>query len=175
MSDPARKIRTTLTAITHLTVAAQTRLGPTLIQLVAQLEANDGYPTCASGSDTGHHSPYIPAGPNASTSSTERNALHPDERNDNNTYAIGARAALTELQDLLNSAVLALETVCRECDRRTPGLTDTDISRLRCATIPKGACTQWADPTRTDGYCIDHGRTIDTNRRRLTRHKAGAA
>jgi len=72
MSDPARRIRQTLTAIAHLTVAAQTRLTPTLTRLTAELEACDGYPTCASGSDSGGHSPYIPAGPNASTSSTER-------------------------------------------------------------------------------------------------------
>jgi hypothetical protein len=40
MSDPARRIRTTLQAITHLTVATNLRLGPTLKQLTLQLQAH---------------------------------------------------------------------------------------------------------------------------------------
>jgi hypothetical protein len=137
-----------------------------------------GYANTASGSNTGSHSPYIPVGDNASTSSTERCAINPDERSDDNDYAIGARAAIDELQALLDAAALSLLTFCKECDRRTPGLTSIDLERIRCAYLPPGkiinpklpACTQWADPGQSDGLCIDHHRA-NVNAKRASRDR----
>ena len=105
----------------------------------------DGYPTTASGADTGPHTNIV-------NRPTEHIAIHRLEHD-----------ILNELDDYIRTARHALYIATNILD--LVGTPPGTLTHLRCIT-----CQQWADPDRGDGNCIDCGRRTDSDTRRHRRH-----
>lgn len=170
MTTP-RDINQAMTLHTHLTTLARMRLPAAIIQITRETGELDGYPTVASGADTGR-------GGHTEDSIVDRTVQARLARNRTDSVALGPTAKLDELMDFIVTANRALDLLVKECDRHAPGLTRTDVDRLRCIGTgnPDGAtCTQIATPRPhpngnsslvDDGRCIDCGRAHDAEERR---------
>jgi len=165
-----RDINQAMTLHSHLTTLARMRLPAAVIQITRETGELDGYPSIASGADTGR-------GGHSEDSVVDRTVQARLARNKADSVALGPTAKLDELLDLLVTANRALDLLVKECDRHAPGLTRSDIDRLRCIGTgnPDGAtCTQIATPRPhpngngsliDDGRCLDCGRTHDAEER----------
>jgi hypothetical protein len=196
-SHTPRTIRDQLTTLTHRTMTLRARLNPTLEHLAGQLTLFDGYPTTASGADSQpggqrtiavkHWDHGTEAIDHVPVTSVEDAAIRRIDKTGD--FTNGPQAALDELADYLTTANKALDVLIRECERHTPGLTASDIDRLRCIGTgePDGAtCTQIHTPRRVNDITVDDGRCIrcgpiwdkreterkrESDERRARRHK----
>lgn len=133
------------------------RLPRTLAAIAQAATLHDGYPSTASGADTGPHG-------HSDTSSTERAVLHRLHEPDDPKKRPGPIVDAWQIDDFLQSIETALRNIHAICDRHTQPLTPADLERLRCIGTGdhEGAsCTQYADPNRRDGRCTRCGPTHD--------------
>ena len=137
--------RTLHRQLAHIRIEAAI-IGYRLPTILAHLNTitPDGYPTTASGADTGPHG-------NTVNRPTERTAIHRAEHD-----------TLNELDDYIRTARHALTLTSQLLDHI--GAPPTTLGHLRCT-----GCQQWADPARNDGQCLDCGRRTDTDQRRARR------
>lgn len=141
----------------------------------------DGYPTTTSGtaSSTGGTAELTPT-ENAAHTNLDDLYGYNDGTRDNPTgddtrqagYHPGPHTQLADTLDHLKAALTCLDhahTALTAC-----GI-PADITRTTtCRGINNTGCTRIADLSRTDGYCIDCRRHIDSNARRQRRHRAAS-
>jgi hypothetical protein len=171
------------TARIHLTIL-QARLQPTLTALELTAHHLDGYPTTASGSDNG------PPG-NNTTSSVERAVIARCDTDPEGHWNRNPVAALTEGHDLARTLLAVLGLLTDWCDTHAgTRLTATELDQLRCQNWRRDdphSCGNFATPRRHNNQTIDDRRClacglradrlederrVDSDRRRLDRHKA---
>ena len=167
--DLTRAIHQQITLLALNVQDIRLRYGPAIDQIRHESDALDGYPSIASGADTGRPS-------HSEDSIVLRTVQARTARNRTDTRAVGPTAKLDELLDLMQATNHAASLVIKELNRHAAHLTRSDIDRLRCIGTggPDGAtCTQIRAPRRDengtlrdDGRCIDCGRTHDTEERR---------
>lgn len=126
----------------------------------------DSYPTRASGNATGTNGGTSELTAVEQAADTNLGDLYGYD----DTYRPGPLTRLADIADELHAALHSL-------DRAHNSITDCGIPPLithqyRCHGINAQGCIDWADTNRTDHLCIDCGRQIDSNRRRLRRHQA---
>jgi hypothetical protein len=146
MTHP-RQLRNQIHALGEMHANITHRLAGFIAATHAALEQHDGYPTTASGSDTGGGTTG-----RSTDSSTER-AVFGRLGHGNHAGPVRAR---DDVVDFLQSAVVAYDNVLKIFDEYVTRLTDEDKRRMRCTGdgTPDGAvCDSWAEPGRR-GMCI---------------------
>lgn len=139
----------------------------------AVVELADGYPSTASGADTGPHG-------TSELTPTERAAharLGDIAASSGQRYRPGMVTRLADLDELIHGANDLLMRAMAIVDAMGTGYA-VDYTHLRCIGTGDeegAACHQWQDPRRKDGRCTDCGRGVDSNDRRLRRYAQGAA
>ena len=172
-SRPVRNVQREMRTAATLAILLPDRVASAIRELHDHADTMDGYPSTASGADTGITSA-------STSSSTERAALDRMagrllRRSDGTMERLsGPTADLEEIADLVGCLVHVVGMLHRKCDAIGGGVTKADVSRLRCVgtgDVDGAACGQLFDPTRSDGRCIDCGRNIDTAKRRERRNR----
>lgn len=131
----------------------------------------DGYPTQASGTATeGGHTTAALTPVETATNQRLGDMWAILDHPQFGAYRPGPTTRLDDLNEHLDLALTALHaahqilTIC--------GVPPSATSHLRCVEYTNNRnCTNWKDPDRTDGRCIDHGRAADSNARRQRRHR----
>jgi hypothetical protein len=181
---PADQIRNDTRTARLLTNVLTARLGPTLTALEQAADAIDGYPSIASGSDTGPHG-------NDTTSSVERAVINRSEHDPPGRWDRKPVAALHEGADLTRSLLAISRQLLDWCDTHSGSrLTASELDTMRCTNWRKDdpkSCGNFATPRRHNNQTIDDKRCLpcgqladdlederrhDSDRRRLDRHKA---
>lgn len=88
----------------------------------------------------------------------------------NTRYRPGPATLLSDIATELAAALLNLNQahdLISKC-----GIPPIHTRQYQCTGINQTGCTDWADTNRTDHLCIDCGRAVDSNKRRLRRHRA---
>lgn len=179
MTSPAdlrRLIRRINTSI-HV---AQGRLDGVITNLARH--AADGHPTRASGN--ANHGGRTTAELTATEAAADTNLGdlygYGDGTRDNTTdddthrsgYHPGPSIQLDDIATELRAALLSLD---RAHDALTAaGVPPIVTEQYRCHGINSIGCPthDWADPQRSDRLCINCARTLDSNARRLRKHRA---
>jgi hypothetical protein len=154
---PADQIRNDTRTTRLLLNVLTARLGPTLQALEAQADAIDGYPTIASGSDTGPHS-------NDTTSSVERAVINRIEHDPAGRWDRRPVAALHEGADLTRSLLHIARQLLDWCDTHSGSrLSASELDTLRCTNWRKDdpkSCGNFATPRRHNNQTIDDKRCL---------------
>lgn len=175
MTTPA-DIRRLLHRIANSVNIAEARLEHATTALT--LATADGHRNTASGRDSGPRgtSELQPTEAAAHTNLGDLHNTHYDETRDQYTtadnYRPGPTIRLADIADELKAALTSL-------DRAHTAITNCGIPPLlneqyRCRGINGQGCDEWIDPNRSDHLGINCGRAVDSNRRRLRRHKAAS-
>lgn len=164
MTTPA-DIHRLLHRITNSANIAEARLEHATESLT--LRAADGYPTKASGTPTNGSASTSELTPTEAAAHTNLGDLY--GYNDT-TYNPGPITSLADLADELRASLTSLDRAQTELTKA--GVPPLATDRYRCTGINGGGCSDWQDINRADHLCIDCGRSVDSNRRRLRRHKA---
>lgn len=130
-----------------------------------QRNAATGYPTVASGNARGGRG-EAELTPTEAAAHTNTGDIYGYDT----TYRPGPTTRLSDIADELHAALKSLDRAHRaltDC-----GIAPLDTRHLHCHGINGRGCPDWRDTSRTDGLCIDCGRAVDSNRRRLRRHAA---
>jgi hypothetical protein len=85
-------------------------------------------------------------------------------------YKPGPATQLADLADHLDAALKSLDR-CHDQLTRI-GVPPLVTQSYRCRGVNGQGCDGWIDTNRQDHLCIDCGRSVDTNARRLRRHRA---
>jgi hypothetical protein len=169
-----------------LATVLNTRLETTLQHLTMYADSIDGFPTTASGSDSG------PGTRNIETSSTERAVLNRSESDNDGQWDRRPIAALHEGADLANTLLRTSRMLLAWCDtHNTTRISASELDTLRCINWrreERTSCGNFATPRRHNNQTIDDGRCLkcgalndeledirrtESNERRLRRYTSG--